>query len=62
MANLRADEQEPPLPAPVDWAGLLAMVAEVDAHLATVALAAADANRALLALKAKIVEQAALGG
>ena len=58
MAKLRADEQEPPLPAP-DWAGLLAMVAETDAHLATVALAAADANRALLELKAKIVEQAA---
>ncbi len=61
MANLRADEQEPPLPAP-DWPALLALAAEVDAHLATVALAAADANRALLALKAKIVEQAALGG
>ena len=53
------DEPEPPLPAPVDWAGLLALAAEVDAHLATVALAAADANRALLALKTKIVEQAA---
>lgn len=52
------DEPEPPLPAP-DWAGLLALAAEVDAHLATVALAAADANRALLALKTKIVEQAA---
>ena len=54
------DEPEPPLPAaPVDWPALLALVAEVDAHLATTILAAADTNRALLALKAKIVESKA---
>ena len=58
MAKLRADGPEPTHPVP-DWAGLLAMVAEVDAHLATVALAAADANRALLELKTKMIEQAA---
>jgi len=52
------DEPEPPLPAP-DWAGLLALADEVDAHLATTILAAADTNRALLALKAKIVESKA---
>ena len=49
---------DPPLEPP-DWAALLALAAEVDAHLATTILAAADTNRALLALKAKIVESKA---
>jgi hypothetical protein len=53
------EEPEPPLEPPVDWDGLLALAAEVDAHLATTILAAADTNRALLALKAKIVESKA---